>query len=97
MAARNDGGGGGRKADKIIRDALLAVQRQDPERLKRVAEAWWNAAEIDNQARNSLADRLDGKAVQPISGDEENPLRVVARIERVIIDSLSDDPKSPDS
>jgi hypothetical protein len=89
MAARNDGGGGGRKADKIIRDALLAVQRQDPDRLKRVAEAWWNDAETDQQARNALADRLDGKAVQPISGDEENPLTIITRIERVIVDAAT--------
>lgn len=73
MAARNDGGGGGRKADKIVRDALLAAQRQDPDRLKRVAEAWWNDAEKDQQARNALADRLDGKAVQPIVGDDDYP------------------------
>ena len=62
----------GRKADKILRDALIAVQRQEPERLKRVAEAWWNAAETDQQARNALADRLDGKAPQPIVGDDDH-------------------------
>jgi len=63
---------GGRKADKILRDALLAVQRQEPERLKRVALAWWEAAETDQQARNALADRLDGKAPQPIVGDDDH-------------------------
>lgn len=63
----------GRKGDKIIRDALLAVQRQQPERLKRIAEAWWDAAETDQVARNALADRLDGKAVQPIVGDDDHP------------------------
>lgn len=63
----------GRKGDKIIRDALLAVQRQQPERLKRIAEAWWDAAENDQVARNALADRLDGKAVQPIAGSDEHP------------------------
>jgi len=58
---------GGGKPDKIIRDALLAVQRQEPERLKRVARAWWDAAETDQTARSALADRLDGKAIQPIA------------------------------
>jgi hypothetical protein len=58
---------GGGKPDKIIRDALLAVQRNQPERLKRVAEAWWDAAETDQSARSALADRLDGKAIQPIA------------------------------
>lgn len=57
----------GRKGDKIIRDALLAVQRNEPERLKRVAVAWWDAAETDQAARSALADRLDGKAIQPIA------------------------------
>lgn len=65
----------GRKGDKIIRDALLAVQRNEPERLKRVAVAWWDAAEVDQAARSALADRLDGKAIQPIahSVNDETP------------------------
>lgn len=37
-------------------------------------------------AANSLLDRGWGKAAQPISGDEENPLKMIQRIERVIID-----------
>jgi hypothetical protein len=71
MAAINSPNNG-RKADKILRDALIAVQRQEPERLKRVALAWWEAAETDQQARNALADRLDGKAPQPIVGDDDH-------------------------
>lgn len=35
-------------------------------------------------AANSLLDRGWGKAAQPISGDAENPLQVIQRIERVI-------------
>lgn len=65
----------GRKSDKIIRDALLAVQRQEPERLKRLAEKWWDNAEAgDQQAMNSLADRIDGKPLQTLASDPENPL-----------------------
>lgn len=64
----------GRKADKPIRDALLAAMRQDPERVKRVAEAIWVKAENGDQAAfNEIANRLDGKAVQPISGDSDGP------------------------
>lgn len=87
MAARNDGGGSGRKADKIVRDALLAALRQDPERLKRIAEKWWDRAEEEQTALNSLADRLDGKPAQQVTllGDEENPLNVINKIERVIV------------
>jgi hypothetical protein len=37
-------------------------------------------------AANSLLDRGWGKAAQPIAGDEENPLKIIRRIERVIVD-----------
>jgi hypothetical protein len=64
----------GRKADKPIRDALLAALRQDPERIKRVAEKAWQQAEEGNmQTFKEIADRLDGKAVQPIAGADDHP------------------------
>lgn len=64
----------GRKADKIVRDALLAALRQDPDRLKRVAEKTWEMAEEGNlQAFKEITDRIDGKAVQPIAGDDDHP------------------------
>lgn len=66
MVEKSNNPGGG-KPHKIIRDALLAVQRNEPERLKRVAQAWWDAAETDQAARSALADRLDGKSIQPIA------------------------------
>lgn len=37
-------------------------------------------------AANSLLERGWGKPTQPISGDEENPLRIIRRIENVIVD-----------
>lgn len=37
-------------------------------------------------AAQALLDRGWGKATQPIAGDEENPLEVLHRIERVIVD-----------
>lgn len=36
-------------------------------------------------AANSLLDRGWGKAAQPIAGDEENPLQLIHKIERVIV------------
>jgi len=84
---RNPGGG---KPDKMVRDALKAALRQDTDQLKRIAEAWCARAESDQMAANALADRLDGKAMQPIGGDDDNPLTIVARIERVIIDNTTD-------
>ena len=82
----------GRKADKKIRDALLAALREDPTRLKRAAEKQWDkACEGDQQAFNEIANRIDGKAVQPISGDDENPLEIIHRIERIIVDTADKD------
>lgn len=73
MAATDSKPRGG-KPDKLVRDALMAAIRQEPERLKRIAAKWLDKAEEgDQQAINALADRLDGKAVQPIVGDDEHP------------------------
>ena len=66
---------------------MLAALRQDPDRLKKAAEkAWDKAIEGDLAAFKEIADRLDGKSVQPIAGDDDNPLTLIHRIERVIID-----------
>lgn len=82
----------GRKADKQIRDALLGALRQNPERLKRAAEKIWDKAEEGDLASfKEIADRIDGKAVQPISGDDENPLTIISRIERIIVDPTNKD------
>jgi len=72
------------KQRKLIRDALLAVERNDPARLKRLAEKWWDRAEDDQMAVNALADRLDGKPVQMIAGDPEGePVQLSGKIEIV--------------
>lgn len=90
--AATDTLGTGRKGDKVIRDALKAALRQDPERLKRVAEKAWSMAEAGNLAAlKEIADRLDGKAVQPISNDDDNPFKVIHRIERLIVDPANKD------
>lgn len=82
----------GGKPDKIIRDALKAALRQEPDKLKRIVAKWLDKAEEgDMQAIKEMTDRIDGKAVQPIAGDEENPLTVISRIERVIVDSVKQD------
>jgi hypothetical protein len=61
----------GGKPDKLIRDALKAALRQDANQLKRIAENWVKRAEDDQMAANALADRIDGKAVQAIVGDND--------------------------
>lgn len=64
----------GRKADKVVRDALLAALRQKPERLKKAAEAVWDKAEQGDLASfKEIADRLDGRVAQPIADDVDNP------------------------
>lgn len=40
----------------------------------------------DLAALKELGDRIDGKPAQSIIGDEENPLNIIQRIERVIVD-----------
>lgn len=91
MAATDSKPVGG-KPDKLVRDALKAALRQEPEKLKRIVSKWLDKAEEgDMRAINAMTDRLDGKAVQPISGDDENPLEVIHRIERLIVD-----PEKPD-
>lgn len=67
----------GGKPDKLVRDALMAAIRQDPAALKRIAEAWLKDAETDQQARNGLADRIDGKSVQQIEGTGDDGALIV--------------------
>ena len=43
------------------------------------------ALEGDMQAIKEVADRLDGKPPQAIVGDEDNPVQLINRIERVIV------------
>lgn len=42
-------------------------------------------------AANALLDRGWGKAAQPISGDDENPLKIIQKIETVIVDPQAGD------
>lgn len=68
----------GGKPDKHVRDALIAAARQnDFASLKRIAnKVLEKAEEGDMQAIQFVADRIDGKAVQPIGGDEDHPLSI---------------------
>lgn len=87
----------GGKPDKLIRDALKAALRQDPRHLKQIAEAWVKRAKIDQNAANALADRIDGKVPQPVSGDDESPLAIIHRIERIIVDPKDGSPANPNT
>lgn len=77
----------GRKWAQAINRALekrsLASQR---EALDELAEKLLTRCdEGDLSALKELGDRLDGKAAQTIIGDDENPLNVVHKVERVIV------------
>jgi hypothetical protein len=56
-------------------NALVGIMNQP----KAPAAARVSAAQV-------LLDRGWGKATQPISGDEDNPLRIIQRIETAIVD-----------
>lgn len=60
---------------------LLAEKRAGKTRAEHVVDAWIRAAEQgDINAIRSLAERVDGKPVQPISGAEDAPpLEIVIR------------------
>ena len=83
----------GSKPDKLMRDALmLALNREargadgtPTKKLHLIAEKLVDlAVDGDIQAIKEIADRVDGKATQPIAEDDENPLELI-RIERVIV------------
>lgn len=91
------GNPGGRPKSKPFKEALLiealAAERGDACEAK-PGSLRWNARQLLNQGDVSsikeLADRLDGKVAQAIVGDDEqDAIKVVARIERIIVDPQS--------
>lgn len=61
-------------------------------KLRDVADALvTKAVDGDIQAIREIADRIDGKVPQGIVGDEENPLEMIHRIERVIVRQNTED------
>lgn len=74
----NPNGTPGPKKIKLFKDALqLSIKRADGDKCKlgRIADALVEKAIAgDVPAIKEIADRLDGKVSQPLSGDEENPV-----------------------
>lgn len=65
-----------------------AIAQDDGKRLREAAEKLLTlAANGEAWAVKELADRLDGKpqAQVTLSGDEDNPLTLIGKIERVIV------------
>lgn len=76
----------GRKQEKPFRDALrleLAAAGEDSKALRRIAQVLIDkAADGDMQAIKELADRVDGKVPQGLTGDDEDgtgPLQIVVK------------------
>jgi hypothetical protein len=95
------GNPGGRPKTKPFKDALmieaLAAEREE-QCLAPKGSLRSNARQLlnqgDVQSIREIADRLDGKVPQGISGDEENPLNFVHTITRQIIRANSSDTDS---
>ena len=73
---------------------IRSLARQHTEAAIRTLAEIMGNQDVNEAARisaaNSLLDRGWGKATQPISGDEENPLNVLHTIERVIVKANQD-------
>lgn len=86
------GNPGGRPKSKPFKDALmmeaLAAEREE-ECLAPKGSLRWNARRLleqgDVPSIREIADRLDGKVPQAISGDDENPLNFVHTVVREIV------------
>jgi hypothetical protein len=76
-----------KKAKEFESGLRRALAKDDWKRFndgcEKVADAF---AEGQPWAANFVADRMDGKPAQAIVGDPDQPLSVVQRIERVVID-----------
>jgi len=81
---------------RVWRDAINRAleKRSGVDRMKAIDELaeklLAKCDEGDMQALKEFGDRIEGKPAQPITGDEDAPLRVIGRIERVIIDRTKD-------
>ena len=73
-------------ADAIRRAVARREKDGKPGSLNDLADVLIDKAlEGDGAAIKEFGDRHDGKPAQVIIGDDENPLHVVQRIERVIV------------
>lgn len=93
---------GSQNKDKPFRDALrmeaaLAEKGEPtpalPGSLRYIARKLLERAADETTAVNTIGDRLDGKPAQAIIGGDEddNPVNILARIERVIVDPANKD------
>ena len=75
------------KENRLWANTLRRVAAQDPEKLRKIAEALYaKAAEGDVQAAKEIGDRLDGKVAQALAlmGEDGGPVQF-QQIERKIV------------
>lgn len=75
------------KNNRLWADTLRrACVQANGKKLRGMAEALIaKALEGDVSAIKEVGDRIDGKVPQMIQGDEDNPLTMITKIERVIV------------
>lgn len=73
----------------MLRVAIKEAHADGGDKLRKVADALVDKAMTgDVPAIKEIADRLDGKVPQAVVGDDEfDPVRLITRIERVIVDA----------
>ena len=91
----------GQQRDKPYRDALRleykAIENGEECAAPKGSLRWIARQQLlrageDTSAAKEIADRLDGKVPQAVVGDDEHdPVNVLHRIERVIVDSPNQD------
>lgn len=90
---------GNPKRAKLFSQALLvALKRTDEnnvEAIQRIADRMVKHAleseQFDVACVREIADRVEGKVPQAIVGDEENPMTLIHRIERVVVHARNPD------
>jgi hypothetical protein len=79
-----------RMGDPTIDPDVPIARTPKAKGLDMLAERFLKEVESGMVGFKELGDRLDGKPAQTIVGEDDRPLRVVQRIERVIIDNAKD-------
>lgn len=80
--------GGRPKKDAAVLEVEALAKKMSPEAMKRLG-MWMRSdnPKASVSASNTILERGVGKVAQPIvgGGEDDNPLRVITRIERVIV------------
>lgn len=77
----------------VIRKAFKDYATENPQDLRAlVVKLYVEALNGNIQAAALIFDRTEGKASQPLTGDEENPIAMVQRVQREIVRAHTDNP-----